>query len=247
MELCERFWRDFDGEPSAALRAHAEECPGCRAMLEALTASEERPEPVPAGLADLARAELAAHPRARPWWVGVLLLGAVSAASLVAVARPAPGWVMAPAFGALGLPLAVVLAAAFGSAMVAAIAPRRGVGVFGAIAGIAVAVGALLAACHSGGTFQARGGGLPCAVVEVLVSALPLAVAVILLRGFDFSWRRTVAGVAAAGGVGVLLLELTCANPTRTHVFSSHVLPWLVTCAVAIVIRRGLRSGSYAP
>jgi hypothetical protein len=110
---------------------------------------------------------------------------------------------------------------------------------------VGAALGALLAACRLGGGWFIGSGD--CPAVEVLSSVLPLAVAVLLLRRSAFSWSRAVAGVAAAGGVGVVLLELSCPNATVGHVVSAHLFPWAVTCALALGVRRRLRSASFAP
>lgn len=242
MAACDRFWSDLERASPEALRAHAEGCEACRALLEAF--SEEAEVPAPPALAAKARAELAAHPVGRPWWWGALALAGIWLAILLALARPWSGAALAPAYGALGLPLAGVLLAAFGVAWGAALSPRRGAAALAAAAGVGVGVAALLVSGQmGGGWFQGSG----CARLEVLSSALPLAVAVVLLRRFAFSWARAVAGLAAAGGVGLLLLELVCPSPDLGHVATTHVLPWVLTCAVAIVARRLLRSASFAP
>jgi predicted anti-sigma-YlaC factor YlaD len=246
---CDRFWEALEGGPSAALEAHAQACPECRALLEALSqeaGSEASPAEAPSSLGAEARAELAAHPTARPWWQGAAALACVWLLVLLAVVRPWTGRVLTPGFGSLGLPLAVALGVAFGGAWLAALSPRRGPAVLGGIVGIGVAVTAMLATCELGSAGWFRGTA-HCALTCVLTSALPVGLAVLLLRRFAFSWGRAVAGIAAAGGVGVLMLELVCPSASFAHVAVSHVLPWLVVCAAAIALRRGLRSTSFAP
>lgn len=240
---CDRFWTEPPGAPSDGLRAHAGGCEDCRALLEAF--ADDGPEALPPGLDGSARAELAAHPIARPWWVGALGLAAAWLGILFALVHPWTGRVLAPAYGPVGLALAVGLVAAFFAAGLFALSPRRGLAVFGALVGVGAALGALLAAGQGGGGWFSGTGD--CPALEVVSSALPLAVAVLLLRRFAFSWPRALAGAAAAGGVGVVLLQLACPNATVGHVVSAHLVPWAVTCAVAVGVRWRLRSASFAP
>ena len=240
---CDRFWEALEGDPSAALQAHAEGCADCRALLEAL--SDASPVDAPASLGAAARAELAARPTARPWWRGTLAVAAVWLLVLLAVVHPWTGRVLTPGFGSLGWPLAFALGGAFAVTWLAALRPGGGPALLGGMVGIAVAVTAMLATCELGsGWFHGAG---HCAATGMLTSALPVALAVLLLRRFAFSWGRAVAGIAAAGGVGVLMLELVCPSTNFAHVALSHVLPWLVLCAAAVALRRALRSASFAP
>src|SRR5205823_10690713 len=95
---------DLLGDPSAlaALQPHLETCADCRALIEAHARLGKVPAPsldasAARRIRQAGRAELAAAPRARPWWLGALALCGVALGVGAAGALLMPRWNLASA------------------------------------------------------------------------------------------------------------------------------------------------------
>lgn len=228
---CARLPEVLAEHPSADALAHAEACPTCRA---------ERP--VRPSLADAARAELKRSPRVRPWWwdvaalLGVdLVLGALALA-LVGLTQGAS----ANRAVAVGLVAVVVLGAW------AAVSPRA-FGLRYAVAGLSVAVALGVGLGGSGvpnaGPFL-QGAG--CALVEGMLTVVPLALLLFVTSRFVFSPWRAIAGGLSVGATGLLVLHLHCGDGSASHLFAFHLAPWLFMASAAVLLRLSSPPRSFA-
>ena len=245
---------DSLGDPRAlaALQPHLETCAECRALVEAHARIRGGHAPsLDPGAADriraIARAELAAAPRARPWWRGAVALGGIAlgvggaAALLTARANLAsPG---------RQIVVAALLAASILSGCWAALSPgRRWRALAPAVALVAaagvVAGGSGLFPDWCGGYWEA---GLRCARAVVTYSLPSAAAALLLLRGAAFSPPRALAAGLAAGAAGALALHPHCPIGLASHLALFHVLPWFALAAALLLIQRRLSPRSFAP
>ncbi|HSP78819.1 MAG TPA: NrsF family protein [Myxococcaceae bacterium] len=255
MSPCSRVL-DSLGEPlSAELEAHVAGCAECRELVEGFGALEGLGGPRGAEVPALERAreealkELAAHPRATPWWrevavlVGVYalvtVLGALVLTRVGLVGNTASTWVLAG--------LAVLLLVAMVGGAVVALAPMRKaawglVGTSAAVVGLSVVLG--------GSGLVARGflaGCLGCARAHMMLSTLPLVAALVLLRRSAYHPARAVAAGLSGGAVGLLLLHLHCPDGSTAHLALSHVGPWLLLGGLTLLVRARLSTRSHAP
>jgi hypothetical protein len=90
-------------------------------------------------------------------------------------------------------------------------------------------------------------GMLGCMGSEVVLSVLPMAVALVLLCRSAFQPVRALAAGLSAAGVSLLLLHLHCADGTVSHLMAAHVAPWLLLAGVAVLVRSRLPTRSHAP
>lgn len=245
------------GQPLAPeLAAHVASCAECGALVEGFGALEDMGAPtakgtVPALEPVRARAleELAAHPRATPWWrevlvlvgvyMGMTALGAMALAPMGLLKNPAPAGVVA------GLTVLVLLVM-MGGAMVALAPGRR---VAWSLVGTCTAVVALSVVLGGSG-LAVKGflaGLLGCMRAHMLLSTLPLLSALVLLRRSAYHPARAVAAGLSAGAVGLLLLHVHCPDGSAAHLAASHVGPWLLLGALALLVRSRLPSHNHAP
>ncbi len=240
---CARTAEAFGDTLSTEYAAHLKTCAECtqaRRAYEAVGAVDVAPatdaQLEAARLA--AQAELAAHPRVRPWWFGAIALLAVDAA--LAIALPVAVSLRNDTFAWL-LGLSWWAVAATGA--IAALVPGRPSLRWATVA----AGGVVLLATLAGTSELGEPVGVACAKFELAVSLLPVAVVLGLLMRFAFDpLRAAVAGMAAAAvGVGVLCVH--CPSTAFAHVLAFHVLPWVALTVLAAVARRALPSHSLAP
>jgi hypothetical protein len=235
------------------LAAHVAWCVECQALREGFGALEGAPAPAAAPALEPIRAqvleELAAHPKATPWWrevlvlvgvyMGVTVLGAVGLARVGLVLNTKPPGVVA------GLAVLVLLAMAGGA--VVALAPTRRVawGLVGTSAAV-VALSVVL----GGSGLAVKGflaGCIGCMRSHMLLSALPLLAALVMLRRSAYHPARALAAGLSAGAVGLLLLHLHCPDGSAAHLAVSHVAPWLLLGGLALLVRARLPTRSHAP
>ena len=246
---------DSLGDPRAlaALRPHLETCAECRAIVEAnARLGEVRAPPLDPGAArrmrDAARAELAASPRARPWWQGALALIGIALAVGAAGALFTSHQNLASAARQIGVAALLVGSVLSGSWAALLPAQRRGSSVATAAALLAaaavVAGGSGLFPAWCGGYWEA---GLRCARAVVIYSLPPAAAALFLQRGAAFSLPRALAAGLAAGAAGALALHPHCAVGQPSHLVPFHVLPWFAVAAALPLIQWRLAPRSFAP
>ncbi len=237
------------------LAAHVASCAECRSLVEGFGALDDL-APVPKLAAPVmqrvrtrTQEELAAHPQPTPWWrevlvlvgvyVGMTALGALALTPLGLVLNSAPPGVVA------GLSVLVVLAMVGGA--VVALAPVRQVA--WALMGTCTAVVALAVVLGGSGlvvkSFLA--GAIGCVKTSLLLSALPLLSALVMLRRSAYHPARAVAAGLSAGAVGLLLLHVHCPDGSAAHLAASHVGPWLLLGALALMVRSRMPTYNHAP
>lgn len=247
---CERVLEQLPHGPLAPeLERHLQGCAHCRASKEAfeLLGNVRSPQQAPPGLAPSLRAELAAAPRARPWWweaLGAVMVLLVTAFGILfAVGVRSPGGM--PLMGWFTAACLLLLIALGGFS---AFSPRgerlRQLAVaLATVAAIAVVAGAT----GEGAERPFWKAGLPCLGTE-LGATLPLMALLtwMLTRSAPNALKALAAGLAG-GAAGVFALHLHCPVSTVSHLLVFHALPWLVLAGVAVAVRRWVSSRSYAP
>ncbi|QRK09362.1 DUF1109 family protein [Archangium violaceum] len=250
---------DSLGQPlPPELAAHVASCAECRALVEGFGVLEGLPAPAekaPAAGPALESArsqalrELAAHPKASPWWHEVLvLLGVYVGTTLLgALAFTRVGPFLNTASLGVMVGLAVLVGLAMVGGAVVALAPtRRGawgwVGTSAAVVALSVVLG--------GSGLAVKGflaGAIGCARTHMLLSALPLLAALVMLRRSAYQPARAVAAGLSAGAVGLLLLHVHCPDGSASHLAASHVGPWLLIGGLALLVRSRLATHTHAP
>jgi hypothetical protein len=240
------------------LAAHASSCEDCRALAEGFDTLEDMPpEPAagPAPKLEAARTqslrELAAHPRATPWWRELLVLlgvyAVVMVGGVVGLGRSGLVLNMAPPLVVAGIAL-LILGLVGGGAFIA-LSPSGRRMPWALVAAGAVAV-ALLQIAGGSGQAAARGflvGVLGCMATEIVLSIPPLLLALVLLIRSAFQPLRALAAGLSAAGVSLFVLHLHCPDGSAGHLALGHVVPWLVLAGVVLLVRSRLPSRSYAP
>ncbi|PTL84094.1 NrsF family protein [Vitiosangium sp. GDMCC 1.1324] len=249
---------DSLGQPlPPELTTHVASCAECRALLEGFGALEGIPTPAQAAAAEPAlesvRAqalqELAAHPKATPWWREVLVLVGVYAGmtALGAMVLSQVGLFRnAASMGVVVGLAALVLMMMVGGAVVA-LAPSRQVA--WGLVGTSTAVVALSVVLGGSGLagMGFLAGLIGCVRVHMLLSALPLLAALVMLRRSAYHPARAVAAGLSAGAVGLLLLHMHCPNGSTVHLAAAHVGPWLLLGGLALLVRSRLPTNNHAP
>ena len=87
----------------------------------------------------------------------------------------------------------------------------------------------------------------PCALNVALISLLPLAATLLLLRQMAFDGRRAAAVALASGATGLFALHWHCMDGAAVHLLAFHALPWLSLAAVAVALRKLLPTRSHVP
>jgi hypothetical protein len=246
---------DSLGNPQAlaTLRPHLETCAECRAVVEAHARLRKvRAPPLEPDAArrirEVARAELAAAPRVRPWWHGALVFSGIALGVGAAGALVTSRANLASAARQIGV--ATLLVGSVLSGCWAALSPagRRS----GTVALAAALVAAAAVVAGGSGLFPdwCSGyweAGLRCARAVVIYSLPPAAAALLLQRGAAFSLPRALAAGLGAGAAGALALHPHCAVGQPSHLVPFHVLPWFAVAAALPLIQRRLTPRSFAP
>ena len=198
-------------------------------------------------LSKAAHDELAAHPKARPWWMDgltvlalnlVMGVGASAAmtwsdlqhASMTMRSVIVIGWLVVMAVGSV---LWLKPGGRMGRWLVA--------GGFGVTSLLAIA-GA--SGFDPGGPFFR---GMGCAFTECALATIPVAVVLALSTRFAASASHLFVGGLAAGSAGALALHLHCTNGTVAHLVMFHLLPAVVLGGLAALLHRFLRPRAFVP
>lgn len=258
---CSRVLDALGGPLPPDLAEHAASCEDCRALVggfDALgggapAASRAPAAPEAPKLEAVRRRtheELAAQPVPTPWWRELLVLVAVHTAVLVGgvLALGRNGLVGNMASPAVIAAVGVLTLVLVGGGAYLALAPARRRLPWGWVA--LAALGVALAQVLGGSGAQVRApmrALMGCMGTELVLSVVPMAVALVLLSRSAFQPVRALAAGLSAGGVGLLVLHLHCADGTAAHLLGAHVLPWLLLAGAAVFIRSRLPTRSYAP
>ena len=222
----------------AALQPHLETCAECRAIVEAHARLPEVRAPsldpsIARRIREAGQAELAATPRAPPWWVGALVLCALALGVGLAGAALMPRGNLASSASQIGVGLS----------------PGRrwrglalGVALFAAAAVVAGGSGSY--PVWAGGFWEA---GFRCARAVVLYAVPSSVAALLLLRSAAFSPLRALAAGLGTGAAGALALHPHCPIGQAGHLAVFHVLPWLAVAAALLLIERRLTPRTFAP
>ncbi|RKH19656.1 DUF1109 family protein [Corallococcus sp. CA047B] len=272
---CERVMDCLEGPLPPDLASHAAGCEDCRALLEgfhalaAPTAVRAPPtiasplhESAPLRDASLIReakleetrrkslTELAAAPLPTPWWRDALVLLvtylAVGAVGLVLVGRH--GMLLNSAPPPVVAAVALLIVAGVGGGALLGVAPGRKRWPLGLVA--LGAVGVALAQLTGRSGVQVRPlltGALGCMGTEVVLSVVPLALALVLLCRSAYQPVRALAAGLSSAGVGLLVLHVHCPDGAAGHLMLGHLLPWVALAGVAVFIRSRLPSRTFAP
>lgn len=241
------------------LARHASSCEDCRALVGGFDALGGAPmarapqapsAPKLAATRRRTHEELAAQPLPTPWWRELLVMVAVHTAvlglGLLALGRN--GLVLNSASPAVVAGVGLLTLALVGGGAFLALAPTRRRLPWGWVAAGALGVG--LAQVLGGSGAQVRPpmrAMLGCMGSEVVLSVVPMGIALVLLCRTAFQPVRALAAGLSAGGVGLLVLHLHCPDGTASHLMSAHVLPWLLLAGAAVLIRSRLPTRSHAP
>jgi hypothetical protein len=85
-----------------------------------------------------------------------------------------------------------------------------------------------------------------CTASHLAVGAVPLVVALLVLRTAVFQPMRALCAGLAVGTTGAFLGELACERGWR-HVAGYHLLAWGLIVVASLVISKSLKPRSYAP
>jgi hypothetical protein len=114
--------------------------------------------------------------------------------------------------------------------------------------GVMMALGSAVALVLGRGSF-APVPTLPawvCTASHVGVGLIPLAVAVVFLRGAAFRPIRALLAGLAVGTTGAFLGELACSQNWR-HVLGYHLSAWAIVAVATFVVSKSLKPRSFAP
>lgn len=252
---CPRLSEAFSDTPAldfAAHRASCSECHQARQAYEAVAAGASAapvsPDaPALRALAHAARAELAAHPVARRWWLDAVALVAACAGTFACAAVMMPWSHSQHRSSAAGVAVAVAWAAVMLAAGALAVAPLalRWRQLLLPLAGLAAL--ATLWGASQLDLGRPLWSGVGCAAIELALAAAPLAVALWALTRFAFEPLRALAAGLAAASAGLLAQHLHCPNGGLNHLVLFHLGPVALVSVLAPLVRRGMTSRSHAP
>lgn len=196
-----------------------------------------------AKLGDAARAELKAHPKARPWWWGALLLFVLQGVLAIVAARAWPfaqtqhrSEMLSLLIGGCWLVLMTVSAVWWlkpGSN-----GPRRVL--MGSFAGLSVLTLLATSGFDPGGPFM---DGMQCAIAECELAVIPLVLGLAFSLRFAAQPSHLALAALSASSGGALVLHFHCGNGTVAHLAVFHLLPALVLAGLAVGVRRLFRPG----
>lgn len=256
---CSRVLDCLGGPLPPELAAHAASCEDCRALVGGFDAlggpppAARAPEPLSPKLEATRRRTheaLTARPLPTPWWreLGVLLAVHVTVLVAGVLALGRDGLVRNQASPAVVAGVGLLTLALVGGGAFLALAPARRRRPWGWVA--VAALGVALAQLLGGSGAQVRPpmrALMGCLGTELVLSVVPMAVALVLLCRSAFQPVRALAAGLSAGGVGLLVLHLHCSDGTAAHLLGAHVLPWLLLAGAALFIRSRLPTRSHAP
>lgn len=255
---CERVMDALGGPLPPELASHAASCEDCKALTSGFGALDalpkvSTPESTPGMEAARTRTleELSHQPVAKPWWRELLaLLGAyavVMVGGLFFLGRA--GLVGNTASVPVVAGLAVLILALVGGGAYLSLAPARRRIPWLPIA-VATALVAALQVLGGSGTTPGRSflvNAMGCMKTEVLLSIVPLGLALVLLCRSAFQPVRAIAAGLSAAGVSLFVLHLHCPDGTAGHLMLGHLVPWILLSGVALFLRSRLPTRSYAP
>lgn len=198
-------------------------------------------------LAGAARAELAARPRPRPWWMDGLVLLALNLVMGMGAAA-AMSWSDLQ-HGSMTTRSVVAVAwlveMAVGSVLWLKPGAMRSRWVVGAgfVTASALAIGGASGFDPGSPFFR----GMGCAFTECALAAIPVGVLLMLSLRFAAGPSQIFVGGLAAASGGALALHLHCSNGTVGHVTMFHLLPAVVLASVAVLLRRAMRPRAFVP
>ena len=212
-------------------------------LLPAPPLSQEAKE----ALGRAAREELAAHPKARPWWVDGLVVLALNLVMGVGAAA-AMQWSSSQH---ASMTMRAVVAAAWLAVMAvgSVVWLRPGP----AWSRWAIAGGFVLASVLAVGGASGFDPGAPffsgmsCALTECLLALVPVSVVVALSMRFAAGPAHVFAGALAAASGATLALHFHCSNGTVSHLLVFHVLPAVVLGGLGVAVRSLFRPRSFVP
>ena len=198
-------------------------------------------------LGSAAREELAAHPKAHPWWVDGLVLLALNLATGVG-ASAAMSW---SDLQHGSMTMRSVVAVAWLSVMAAGSVLWLKPGAFvsrwlvagGFVVASLLAIGAASGFDPGAPFFR----GLGCVFTECALALIPVGVLLLLSTRFAATSSSVFVGALAAASGGALALHFHCANGTVAHVAMFHLLPALCLAALTVLVRRFVRPRSFVP
>ncbi len=198
-------------------------------------------------LAQAARAELAAHPRARRWWADAVvllgfnaLLGLAAAVSMSWSEQQHHSQLSKYAAG-----LAWFMVLSVGSVWWLKPGPARAR--WSVVVGFAAAAVVTLLGASGVDGGQPFMTGMWCAMTECFIAVLPVTLVLVLSLRFSASRLHLVAGSLAAASGAALALHFHCSNGTVLHLLVWHLLPAVVLAAIAVGVRAVLRPRAFVP
>ncbi len=198
-------------------------------------------------LAGAARAELAANPKPRPWWIDALVLLSLNLVMGLGAAA-AMSWSDLQ-HGSMTMrsvvAVAWLLVMAVGSVLWLKPGAMRSRWLVGAgfVIASTLAIGGA-SGFDPGSPFFT---GMGCAFTECALAAIPVGVLLLLSLRFAAGPSQIFVGGLAAASGGALALHLHCSNGTVAHVTMFHLLPAVVLAGIAVLVRRTIRSRTFVP
>lgn len=198
-------------------------------------------------LGSAARAELAAAPTVRAWWVDALMLFGVNAMFVVAAAL-SMSWSatqhvdLASTYAVGAGWLVVMTLGSIWALRPGKVALRWAVMIaFGVVSLLSLA---MISGFDPGKPFM---GGMTCALVDCAVAIVPIAVVIGLSMRFAARASHLVAGALAGSAGGAFALHLHCGNGTVAHVALFHLLPGVVLAGLAVLVRSRMQPKTFVP
>jgi hypothetical protein len=247
---CQKVLDQLGTPLSGELLAHAQACPECQEVqraYELLRSHRAVPsgDVPPLGVPERVASELRKRPRVYRWWWGPVLLGAAYSllvvAGLLAVGTSSE---LPMSLRMLGVGLGVASLIGF----IVAVAPRSRqarIVLFSVLGVLLVSILWAAPTTYDGDDFWAE--GIPCMLVEVFTSLIPIGLGIWLLTRTAFHPIRSLLVPFCAATAGLVVLCFHCSNGLSAHLLVFHLLPWLVLSVVAWLVRARAPSYSYAP
>jgi len=239
------------------LQAHVRDCPACAELVATFSGLGPAASPAPSDAAmEQARTrslqELRAQPVAKPWWrdaLGILGVCAVMAVVAVVLLGRKHGLVLNQAPWTTLVVVSALLVAVITCAAFVMVAPRGGGWLRAGLIVLALETAGVVVLAGSGLDVSVSfvKAGIPCMVSELGISVVPLGLALWFLTRSAYQPARAFAAGLGTGAVGILALHLHCACGTAAHLFTFHVLPWLLLSALAVLLRSRMPTRSFAP
>jgi hypothetical protein len=239
------------------LRAHVDGCRHCQAAIEAYQALAQDMVPTSPSRPVLrlsprvaAELEAAASAPAARWWTWPALMGAVNGLlalfAVLAVGRHGLVLNRSEPAALAAVAVLIVFCALVGTFF--ATAPGFGEA-RKAVASVTLLTAGVVGLSGSGlpGTRTLLADGIPCLVMEGLLSAVPLLATLWMQRRYAFDPVRSLLACLSAGAVGLFALHFHCPIGTAQHLFLFHVAPWMALGMLGALVRTQIPSRSFAP